>query len=133
MRFGLWFPVWIILGAATAHAQDAKPCTPEPGATEEPILDPITKTHRSALPPLEMLQKVWERNPRPGIEMNVHIQPDGTVEDIDVVKSTGLREMDSLLVSHVKRLWRWNPPLSRATCEPVATQTTIKMEFFMRR
>jgi hypothetical protein len=129
MRFGFCFPVLMIVGAATAHAQDAKSCTPDPASTEKPILNPVEGTHHFISPPTGMMLRLFERHSVADLELDVHLLQDGSVDNINIVKSTRSRELDSYVADTVKRDWKWGPPLDPRTCLPVDAHSSIKMHY----
>jgi TonB family protein len=133
MRFGFCFPILMLIGTAMAHAQDAKPCTPDPQSEDKVRLTAVEGTH--TLP--HFTQNIWalmisKKNFDVTVMMDVHISRDGTADEVEVSQSSGYRNIDSLAVSQIKRFWRWEPPIDLTTCTVTDTHKSIPMRFWTK-
>ena len=63
------------------------------------------------------------------VEMNVDILPSGIVRKVDVVAPSGSKKFDAHAVEHIKRQWRWEPPIDPETGQPIEVCTAVKWSF----
>ena len=87
-------------------------------------LRPIPATH--TLPPYPIISV--RLNEQGTTLVEVHITPEGRVDDCRIVQSSGFERLDYVVCLHVTEAWRWQPPAAAGKPVDARTQVSVTMD-----
>jgi TonB family protein len=107
-----------VLVAATAQMASAPPSIlrrppPPPTTQAAPQITRLSTSRanlgRFPVPPGSILSGVLRRGQKAYLEIELKVEPDGTLTSVEIRKSSEIYELDQKIVQHVKRSWKFNP------------------------
>jgi len=104
IRIGDAAALCLLFLASPALTAEASAPSPECGGAP-PQLQSIMKTHTMALYPTESQARGEEGL----VKLSVHVDKDGTPDNVRVTASSSFRLLDDAIVKHIKQVWRWEP------------------------